>query len=93
MPMLPSEREAFIESGDSRETSVSVMTAIADVSSCLEIAEQIWEEGIEHWTDHEARAFLDVATRDGTLAISDLCWGCSSGLDIVPDSLRAEYED
>lgn len=92
MPMNYDDRAAFLATGNSRETSDTVMEAIAAFSADIATAEMIWEEGIEHWLDCDAKRFLDIATRDGAVDVADLCWGCSGGLEIVPTSLRAEFE-
>lgn len=82
----------FIATANSRETSKTVMEAITQFAADAAEAETIWENGLNSFDDQSAKAFIDTATRDGTIDLDDLCWGASTGLEIVPASLRHEYE-
>lgn len=85
--------QAFIATANSRETSETVMKAIVAFADTAEEAETIWEDGLNSWDDQSAKAFIDIATRDGTIDLSDLVWGASVGIEIVPASLRHEYAE
>lgn len=87
------EAAAFLATGASRETCDDVMRAIVAFANSADEAEQIWEEGLENWSDDNVKAFVDTATRDGRVDLEDLIWGASSGLEIVPVRLRPDYAE
>ena len=71
------EADAFIATGDSRETSPEIMRAIAFFAADLTEAEAIWAEpeatGACSITDIWEHATGNGSKGDG----SDLCWGAS----------------
>lgn len=85
------DARAFLAQADSRETSISIMEAIIDVASSLEEAQWIWEWGVDGWSRSEMIEFFDIATNGGDIPVSDLRWGATSGIEIVPARVRALY--
>lgn len=61
----------FIESADSRDTSVELMEAILYVAGNETNAVRVWEEP----TATEALAIWERVTKNGLLESSDFCWG------------------
>lgn len=65
---------AFIESADSRETSVELMEAIAKVARDEADAERIWEDGP---TSTELCHIVEIVTKNGALETTDFVWGAA----------------
>ena len=64
----------FIESANSRETSVELMEAILYVADKSEAAAvRIWEEP----TQAEALAIWERVTKNGLIDSADFCWGAA----------------
>lgn len=64
---------SFIETADSRETSVELMEAILKVAGQdEEKAAQIWEEGPNA---EELTAIIEIVTKNGMHVTEDFCWG------------------
>lgn len=64
--------QTFIETGDSRQTSEAVMSAIAFVAGGdTETAVRIWEEP----TEQELLAIWERVTNNGEKNASEFCWG------------------
>lgn len=91
----------FIATGDARETSLSIMEAIVafagniagDIAGAIaaETAKYIWEQGLVDFDDASVREFFTIATRNNQIPIGEIHWGASTGIEIVPAHLRAEY--
>ena len=72
------EADAFIASGDSRETSPEIMEAIAFFAHNLEEAEDIWAEGPIVTDACTITDIWEHATGNGHKGDgSDLCWGAA----------------
>lgn len=67
------EAAAFVATSDSRETSVEIMRAIAEIARSVEEAENIWESV----DDRELVAIVEIATGNGREDTRDFCWGAS----------------
>lgn len=65
----------FIESADSRETSVELMQAILQVAGGDEAkAEGIWEDGPD---STELVAIIEIVTKNGQHETTEFCWGAA----------------
>ena len=63
---------AFLDSADSRETSIELMEAILKVAGDNKVeAASIWEDP----TEEQKIAIWEVATKNGLIDASDFCWG------------------
>lgn len=67
------EAAAFIATADSRETSVEIMRAIAQIARSAEEAKNIWEFA----GDRELVAIIEIVTGNGREDATDFCWGAS----------------
>lgn len=65
--------DAFIATADSRETSVEIMRAIAQIARSAEEAENIWAFA----DDCELIAILEIVTGNRRGDASDFCWGAA----------------
>jgi len=63
------ERKNFIDSANSRETSVEIMIAIANIACSLAHAEQIWEDADQHTVQEICDALENPS--------SSYCWGAA----------------
>lgn len=63
----------FIESANSRETSVELMEAILYVAGSEEAAARLWEEP----TEAEALAVWERVTKNGLIDSTDFDWGAA----------------
>jgi len=63
------ERDDFIDSADSRETSVEIMIAIANIACSLAHAEQIWEDADQHTVQKICETLENPP--------SSYCWGAA----------------
>ena len=70
------EGEAFIASGDSRETSQRIMEAIAFFARNIEEAEAIWEDGPLRGKVSATDIWENV-TNNGMLDAEDFVWGAA----------------
>ena len=77
------EAAAFIATAASRETSPEIMKAIVAFAADADAADYIWETGLGDFDSESAQAFVNTATRDGTIDPADLLWG-ASGADWLP---------
>ena len=65
----------FTDSGDSRETSAEIMTAIESIASNEADAIRIWETPVME----EALAIWEIVTNNGLTSERDHCWGAFGG--------------
>lgn len=68
------DKQTFIDSADSRETSREIMEAITKVARDLDHAEQIWEEGP---TETELCHIVEIVTKNGMYDVTDFVWGAA----------------